>query len=131
MPSTVSLAATRAKIYSADVWREGFEMSMFSKFASEKGDNAIKVKNDLTKSKGDSIVIPLAMKFTGAGVSDATLEGNEEAQNYYSQEVTVLHAVGVGEIRAKTTTKRLLIRCAKKRNISSPDVMQTISTTLG
>ena len=91
MPSTVSLAATRAKIYSADVWREGFEMSMFSKFASEKGDNAIKVKMDLTKTKGDSIVIPLAMKFTGAGVtSDATLEGNEEAQNYYSQEVTVL-----------------------------------------
>jgi N4-gp56 family major capsid protein len=53
-------------------------------------DAIIQIKENLTKKKGDSVTFALVNKLSGAGVTgSATLEGNEEAMDSRSFEVSV------------------------------------------
>lgn len=66
-------------------------------------ENAVfQVKEDLTKKKGDVITIALVNRLTGAGVTgSSTLEGNEEAMDSRSHDITVnkiRNAVRVAEM---------------------------------
>lgn len=64
-----------------------------NRFASSMGkdeNSIIQIKEDLTKSKGDSLTFALANRLTGAGVTDgATLEGNEESLDSRSHKLTI------------------------------------------
>ena len=61
---------------------------MIKGMVGEGSDSVIQEVNDLEKDKGDSVVVYLRMKGTGAGQDgDSTLEGNEEAMVFYSQTI--------------------------------------------
>ena len=68
-------------------YREKLVTKPYMGFGSEK---VIQISQDLTKGAGDAVTFNLAGALTGAGVAGSgTLEGNEEAQNYYAKRVLV------------------------------------------
>lgn len=92
MSNTISTSAMRQAIWQ----KELFEDVMRGMYFTEKGmmgtdsNNIIQIKDDLAKSKGDTINFALTARLTGSGVSgDAELEGNEEAINAYSEAITI------------------------------------------
>ena len=95
-------ALTR-KIWSAKLFKEMVRDIYLSKFMGEGADNIVQVKTDLIKQKGDKITVGLRMRLTGAGQSSSTtgitLEGNEEALDFYDYSVSLVehgHAVKTG-----------------------------------
>ena len=80
------------KLWGVRMLREALKETYVSRFMGKPGDtNAlIYVKNELNKSSGDRIRIPLRMQLTGQGiVGDGTLEGNEEALVTYSDDLLI------------------------------------------
>jgi N4-gp56 family major capsid protein len=77
-------------IISAKVWEEGNKEQYFGKFTSKTGDSIIHLYEDLKKERGDSITIPLRHQLAGNWITgDNTLEGYEEAINFYDFKITV------------------------------------------
>lgn len=71
-------------------WEAGLHNAFFSKFTGEGAGSIVQIKTELQKGDGDSIVIPLLMPLTGAGITgDNTLEGNEEALIYKDFKVSI------------------------------------------
>lgn len=92
MANTVSIDALRQEIWQ----KELFEDVMRGMYFTEKGmmgedeNNIVFVKNELTKSKGDTTTVGLTARMSGNGVSgDAELEGNEEAIAAYSEQILI------------------------------------------
>lgn len=85
------------KSWAKKTWEAGIKESYFSKFMGRDAKSIIQIKEDLSRSKGTSINIPLLMPLTGAGViEDNMLEGNEESLVYRDFEVPltrIRHAV--------------------------------------
>jgi N4-gp56 family major capsid protein len=78
------------KAWAKQLWKEAERENFFAKFTGEGQDNIIQVKTELKKEAGDQITIPLVMRLTGEGVTgDSTLEGNEEALQFYDCPVKV------------------------------------------
>ena len=84
---------------SADVTAEQFMDSVFAEYQKklvtkpymgQSSEYPIQVSESLMKRKGDALTFNLAGALVGAGVTgSSTLEGNEEAQNFYGQRVVV------------------------------------------
>ncbi len=107
MANTVSIAELRPEIWQKELYKNAMDNIYFKKFMGEGDGNIIQVKNDLKKSQGDTITVPLTAKLTGAGVDgDAELEGNEEAISAYSDSIAISqkrHAVRLtGKLDEKT-----------------------------
>ena len=80
MANTSSIAALRPEIWQKELTKNVLDNIYFKKFMGKGTDNIIQVKDDLKKTKGDTITIPITNKLTGDGVvGDAELEGNESA----------------------------------------------------
>jgi N4-gp56 family major capsid protein len=90
MATTSATANLTAKIWAGQTQLEAVKANFFDKFSSEASDNVIQIKKDLSKNKGDTMVLPLTMLMSGAGIAgDSTLEGSEEALTLYDFSVTV------------------------------------------
>lgn len=90
MALTVSVDALRPELWQKELYKNVVDNLYFKKFMGEGDGNIIQVKNDLRKSPGDTITIPLTAKLTGSGVTgDSELEGNEEAINAYSDSISI------------------------------------------
>lgn len=73
------------QIWSKDFISEYVRASTYAPFMSPKGDNIIRVENDLTNKKGTLIHVPLFGKLRGSANDGSTrLAGNEEALANYS-----------------------------------------------
>lgn len=71
------------RAWAKSTWEAGMRKAFFDKFTGTSPSSIIQVKEELTRQAGDTIVIPLLMPLTGAGVTgDDELEGNEEALIY-------------------------------------------------
>lgn len=69
----------QGKVWLRDLFADVPSILFMDRFMGEGPNNPIQVKSDLTKKAGDTIVCPLTVKLSGAGVSgDGELEGNEE-----------------------------------------------------
>lgn len=83
----------------------------------EGSDSVIQEVDDLEKGKGDSVVVYLRMKGTGAGQDgDNTLEGNEEAMVFYSQTIYIgqkRHAFRLDGLLTEQRTKIMLRKEAR------------------
>lgn len=95
--------ALTKKVWSAKLFKEAMRNMFFNKFMGESSDSIIQVKNDLKKEKGDRITVGLRMRLTESGQTSSTtgitLEGNEEALTFYSQNVSIYeygHSVRTG-----------------------------------
>jgi len=88
------------KLWSTRLIREALKETYVSRFMGTSKDSLVVVRNELNKSPGDRIRIPLRMQLTGAGIlGDGTLEGNEEELVVYSDDLLIdqlRHAVRSG-----------------------------------
>jgi N4-gp56 family major capsid protein len=92
MANSISVDSLRPEIWQKELYKDVMDNLYFTKngLMGEGPNNIIQIKNDLKKSPGDQITLPLTAKLTGAGVSgDAELEGNEEAISPYSDAVVI------------------------------------------
>jgi len=90
MALTVSIDALRPELWQKELYKNVIDNLYFKKFMGEGENNIIQVKNDLRKSNGDTVTVPLTAKLTGNGITgDSELEGNEEAINAYSDQITI------------------------------------------
>ncbi len=95
-------------IWSATLYREAMKRLYFGKYVGTSPDSIIQKKVDLKTKKGDKIHFDLMMELTGGGkLDDETMEGNEEALQFYDWAITVhkrKHAVRpAGEMTERRT----------------------------
>ena len=100
------------KAWAKQLFKEAERDNFFNKFTGTTANSIIQVMSDLKKDKGDKITVPLLMRLTGEGVEgDNTLEGNEEALQFYDFSVEVdqiRHAVRLeGEMEEQKTQLNL------------------------
>ena len=78
------------KHWSGDVFKQILTRTYASRFMGS-GTNALcQVRNEMSKDAGDRVRVGLRMQLTQTGVSgDATLEGNEEALEIYSDDLII------------------------------------------
>lgn len=78
------------KLWSESLFRESLKRTWIGKFIGKSADSLIQLVPDTQKQAGDRIRVGLRMQLTGLGVAgDATLEGNEEALSFYSDDITI------------------------------------------
>jgi len=88
------------KVWSKKLAAEAYRKTFIGKFIGKSEDSLIMEKVDLKKSAGDKITCGLNVQLQGDGVQgDATLEGNEEALQFYDD------ALFVNQLRHATRTK--------------------------
>lgn len=87
------------KHWADELVKEALQQTMMLKFMGSDSSSIIHVKPETEKGKGDKVTFGLRTQLVGDGVADSnTLEGNEEALNYYSDSVVLgglRHAVRV------------------------------------
>ena len=80
----------RLQAWAKSTFSAGMQKSFFNKFTGNSPENIIQIKEELKKTAGDTIHIPLLMPLSGAGVTgDNILEGNEEQLIYRDFAVTI------------------------------------------
>ncbi|WP_299949078.1 N4-gp56 family major capsid protein [uncultured Ruegeria sp.] len=78
------------KVWSKQLAAEAYRKTYIGKFIGKGEDSLIQEKVDLKKSAGDKITCGLNVQLQGDGVQgDSTLEGNEEALQFYDDSVIV------------------------------------------
>lgn len=76
--------------WEAKVFKEYQDRLIFKPFMGTGSNAIIQVKENLLKKPGDTIRVGLRAALDGEGVSGSSqLEGNEEAMNFYSQDVVI------------------------------------------
>ena len=90
MANTVSIDGLRQELWQKELFQDVMDNLYFKRFMGEGSGNIIQVMNNLKKSKGDTITVPLTTKLSGAGVTgDSELEGKEEAISAYSESILI------------------------------------------
>ena len=88
------------KLWSKNLAVEAYRKAFVGKFIGQGEDSLISEKVDLKKSAGDKITCGLNVQLQGDGIQgDATLEGNEEALQFYDD------SLFVDQLRHATRTK--------------------------
>lgn len=88
------------KVWSKSLAAEAYRRTYIGKFIGQSEDSLIMEKTDLKKSAGDKITCGLNVQLQGDGVQgDATLEGNEEALQFYDD------SLFIDQLRHATRTK--------------------------
>lgn len=78
------------KLWGKKTYHEALSSTYFGKFMGSDSNSLIQVHEDLQKSQGDRIRIPLRMLLSGAGVQgDAALEGQEESLTTYYDDIFI------------------------------------------
>jgi len=111
--------ALTKKIWSEKTIRESIKDIFFAKFMGKGGymgqrengpdmNAIVMVKEELTKTNGDAITIPLRMSLTNDAVDteNANLEGNEEEMTFYDFTVTVQEKGNAVKAKNKMALKR-------------------------
>jgi N4-gp56 family major capsid protein len=76
--------------WDSDFFASYVRANRFNRYMGSDSNSIIQVKQDLTKSAGDRIILALVTELTGAGVTgDTLLEGAEEALSQYDCPITV------------------------------------------
>lgn len=96
------------KVWSKDLANEAFRKTFIGKFIGQEEDALIQEKVDLKKSAGDQITCGLNVQLQGDGVAeDATLEGNEEALQFYDDAIRVNQLRHAARTKGKMTEQRV------------------------
>lgn len=102
------------KAWGKDVWAQALKDTYFSKFTGVGNGFIIDKMTNLKKEAGDTIVIPLMMPLAGRGVEDdATLEGQEEALQFYNFAVQVHEKAHAVKLKGKLEEQKTSIDLRK------------------
>jgi N4-gp56 family major capsid protein len=78
------------KLWSKRLYNEAYRQTFIGKFIGKEEDSLIQEKTDLRKQAGDQITCGLNLQLDGDGVEgDATLEGNEEALQFFDDKLLI------------------------------------------
>lgn len=78
------------KLWQERLNREALKETWINRFTGDDSSACIQILRDAQKYAGDRIRVGLRMQLTGAGVQgDGTLEGQEEALSFFSDDVTI------------------------------------------
>lgn len=93
-------SALAVKRWSEELFKEALKKTHALQFIGKDANSVVQIKTEVGKAAGDRITFGIRQQLTGDGVQgDGTLEGNEEALETYSQNVTIdqlRHAVRSG-----------------------------------
>ena len=90
MTDTTAATALLKQNYDREFYIDFIRKSRYSKYMGTGRNNPIVLREDLTKTRGDTITLALVNSLSGAGVTgSSTLEGNEEAMDTRSMAITV------------------------------------------
>ena len=92
MAPSASISDLQKKLWRAELYKDIMDNNYFAQsgMTGEGENNIVQILSDLKKSQGDTITVPFTAKLSGNGVvGDATLEGNEEEINPYSDAVSI------------------------------------------
>ena len=96
------------KLFSKKLAHEAIRETFIGKFIGEGKDALIQKHTDLKKSAGDKITYGLRVQLQGDGVlGDATLEGSEEALQFYNDSIIVNQLRHAVRIKGKMTEQRV------------------------
>lgn len=96
------------KVWSKKLAVEARRRTYFSKFVGTKASSLIMEKTELKKSAGDQITCGLRVQMTGDGVvGDGTLEGNEEALQFYDDSIIIDQLRHAGRSKGKMSEQRI------------------------
>lgn len=91
MAETVSIDALRQELWGKDLADDvARDVENIMRFAGEGDNNVVQIKRDLKKSKGDVETFGMVGRLRGDGITgDNELEGNEESQKSFSEQVAI------------------------------------------
>jgi N4-gp56 family major capsid protein len=91
MGQTVSIDALRQELWSKDLMDDvARDVQNIMRFAGEDDNNVVHVKRELKKEGGDTQTFGMVGRLRGDGVTgDNELEGNEESQKSFSEQVAI------------------------------------------
>ena len=99
MAFTTVAAANTEELWDSNFFKSYVRANRFNRYMGRNENSIIQVLENLTKSAGDGITIPLITELTGNGqTGNGLLEGNEEALGNYGHKIevtTLRHAVAV------------------------------------
>ena len=95
-------------VWSKSLAIEAYRKTFIGKFIGEGEDSLIQEKTDLKKSAGDNITFGLNVQLQGDGVQgDATLEGNEEALQFYDDNLVINQLRHASRTKGRMTEQRV------------------------
>ncbi|NJM12592.1 MAG: N4-gp56 family major capsid protein [Synechococcaceae cyanobacterium SM1_2_3] len=95
-------------VWSKSLAAEAFRKTFIGKFIGEGEDSLIQERTDLKKSAGDNITCGLNVQLQGDGTAgDATQEGNEEALQFYDDNLRVDQLRHATRIKGRMTEQRV------------------------
>lgn len=104
-------ATEAAQRWAEDVWLELPEAIFWGPYLQEDVNSVIEVKKELEADPGEKITFTLARQLAGAGVQgDNTLENNEEAIAFYSDDVTLDQFRNAVRLAGKMSERRTAFR---------------------
>src|SRR3990167_11026452 len=91
MGATISIDANRQELWSKDLMDDVMrDVENVMRFAGTEDNNVVQVKRELKKEKGDTQNFTMVGRLKGDGVTgDNTLEGNEESQKSFNEQVAI------------------------------------------
>jgi N4-gp56 family major capsid protein len=102
-------AALTPKLWSKKLAIEALRATWIYKFMGDDDNSLLQVKNELTKTAGDTITYGLRMQLQADGVlGDATLEGDEEALTLYSDAIIINQLRNAVKVTGRMTQQRSL-----------------------
>ncbi len=100
-------ATETVKRWASDLWLELPEQVFWNQYMGKDANSIIQTKQDLEGQPGDKITFTLARQLSGAAVTgDSTLEGNEEAISFYSDDVTIDQYRNAVRLKGKLSERR-------------------------
>jgi len=95
-------------VWSKDLAAEAYRKTYIGKFIGQSEDSLIQEKVDLKRSAGDNITCGLNVQLQGDGIEgDATLEGNEEALQFYDDNLTINQLRHAARTKGRMTEQRV------------------------
>jgi len=95
-------------VWSKRLAAEAYRRTFIGKFIGESEDSLIMEKLDLKKGAGDNITCGLNVQLQGDGVQgDATLEGNEEALQFYDDNLVINQLRHASRVKGRMTEQRV------------------------
>lgn len=92
MSNTVSISNLRPELWQKSLYKDVIDGLYFSEnnLMGKDDNNIVQIKDELQKSSGDTITLPLTAKLSESGITgDSELEGNEEAISSYSESIVI------------------------------------------
>ena len=101
-------SAEAAKLWSRKLFYETLKQTMMTQFAGEDSNACIQIKDEPSKTSGDTVTYILRMQLSGSGVSgDNTLIGNEEVLSTYTDSLVIDQLRNAVRSRGRMTQQRV------------------------